>query len=83
MSVDCDCAGTSAAEPKAHDIGILASTDLMAVDQASLDQVYALPEHEGHDLKERIESREGPRQISYMKELGMGTGEYTLVNIDK
>ncbi len=83
MSVDCDCAGTSAAEPKAHDIGILASTDLMAVDQASLDQVYALPEHEGHDLKERIESREGLRQISYMKELGMGTGEYTLVNIDK
>ena len=83
MSVDCDCAGTSAAEPKAHDIGILASTDLMAVDQASLDQVYALPEHEGHDLKERIESREGLRQISYMKELGMGTGEYTLVDIDK
>lgn len=83
MSVDCDCAGTSAAEPKAHDIGILASTDLMAVDQASLDQVYALPEHEGHDLKERIESREGLRQISYMKELGMGTGEYTLVDMDK
>ena len=83
MSVDCDCAGTSAAEPKAHDIGILASTDLMAVDQASLDQVYALPEHEGHDLKDRIESREGLRQISYMKELGMGTGEYTLVDMDK
>ena len=83
MSVDCDCAGTSAAEPKAHDIGILASTDLMAVDQASLDQVYALPEHEGHDLKERIESRDGLRQISYMKELGMGTGEYTLVDMDK
>ena len=83
MSVDCDCAGTSAAEPKAHDIGILASTNIVAVDQASLDQVYALPEHEGHDLKERIESREGLRQISYMKELGMGTGEYTFVNIDK
>lgn len=83
MSVDCDCAGTSAAEPKAHDIGILASTDLTAVDQASLDQVYALPEHEGHDLKERIESREGLRQMSYMKELGMGTGEYTLVDMDK
>ena len=83
MSVDCDCAGTSAAEPKAHDIGILASTDLVAVDQASLDKVYALPEHEGHDLKERIESREGLRQISYMKELGMGTGEYTLIDLDE
>ena len=83
MSVDCDCAGTSAAEPKAHDIGILASTNIVAVDQASLDKVYALPEAELHDLKERIESREGLRQISYMKELGMGTGEYTLVDMDK
>ena len=83
MSVDCDCAGTSAAEPKAHDIGILASTNIVAVDQASLDMVYALPEAELHDLKERIESREGLRQVSYMKELGMGTGEYTLVDIDK
>ena len=82
MSVDCDCAGTRAAPPKAHDIGILASTNLVAVDQASLDQVYALPEHEGHDLKDRIESREGQRQISYMRELGMGAGEYTLVDID-
>ncbi len=83
MSVDCDCAGTSAADPKARDIGILASTNIVAVDQASLDQVYALPENELHDLKERIESREGPRQISYMKELGMGSGEYTLVDLDK
>ena len=83
MSVDCDCAGTRAAEPKAHDIGILASTNIVAVDQASLDMVYALPEEELHDLKERIESREGLRQVSYMKELGMGTGEYTLVDIDK
>ncbi len=83
MSVDCDCAGTHAAEPKAHDIGILASTNIVAVDQASLDMVYALPEAELHDLKERIESREGLRQVSYMKELGMGTGEYTLVDIDK
>jgi uncharacterized Fe-S center protein len=83
MSVDCDCAGTSAAEPKARDIGILASTNIVAVDQASLDKVYSLPENELHDLKERIESREGPRQLSYMKELGMGTGEYTLVDLDK
>ncbi|MBQ8032468.1 MAG: DUF362 domain-containing protein [Elusimicrobiaceae bacterium] len=83
MSVDCDCAGTSAAAPKARDIGILASTNIVAVDQASLDQVYALPEAELHDLKERIESREGLRQISYMKELGMGSGKYTLVDLDK
>ena len=83
MSVDCDCAGVAAEEPKARDIGILASTNLVAVDQASLDKVYALPEQELHDLKERIESREGLRQISYMKELGMGSGAYTLVDLDK
>ncbi len=44
MSVDCDCAGTAAAEPKTRNIGILASTDILAVDQASVDMVYALPE---------------------------------------
>lgn len=83
MSVDCDCAGTSAAPVKASDIGILASTDLVAVDQASIDMVYQLPEKELHDLKERIESREGLRQLSYMKELGMGSGDYELIDLDK
>ena len=83
MSVDCDCAGTSAAPVKARDIGILASTDLAAVDKASLDMVWALPEEENHDLKERIQSRKGLRQLSYMKELGMGDGEYELVDLDK
>lgn len=82
MSVDCDCTGTSAAEPKARNIGILASTDLLAIDQASVDLVYALPEEESHDLKERIESREGLRQLSYMKEMGMGNDDYELVTID-
>ena len=82
MSVDCDCAGTSAAEPKTRNIGILASTDILAVDQASVDMVYALPEEEAHDLKERIESRKGLRQLSYMKELGMGNNEYELVTLD-
>lgn len=82
MSVDCDCAGVGAAEPKARNIGILASTDILAVDQASVDMVYALPEEESRDLKERIESRSGLRQLSYMKELGMGNNEYELVNID-
>lgn len=82
MSVDCDCAGTAAAEPKTRNIGILASTDILAVDQASVDMVYALPEEEAHDLKERIESRKGLRQLSYMKELGMGNNEYELVTLD-
>ena len=81
MSVDCDCAGIKAAPPKAHDIGILASTDLLAVEQASIDLVYQLPEEELHDLKERIESRKGLRQLSYMKEMKMGNAQYELIKL--
>jgi uncharacterized Fe-S center protein len=81
MSVDCDCAGTDAAPVKARDLGILASTDLQAVERASIDMVYALPEAELHDLRERIESRKGLRQLSYMKELRMGNDQYELIRI--
>jgi hypothetical protein len=79
MSVDCDCAGLKAAPVKARNLGILASTDLLAIDQASIDLVSRLPEPELHDLKERIESRDGLRQLSYMKELKMGDGRYALI----
>ena len=81
MSVDCDCAGVSAAPVKARDLGILASTDILAVDQASIDMVYRLPEAELHDLKERIESRKGLRQLSYMKEMKMGSDQYELISL--
>jgi uncharacterized Fe-S center protein len=81
MSVDCDCAGVAAAPPKAHDLGILASTDIVAVDQASIDMVYQLPEAELHDLKERIESRVGLHQLEYMKTLKMGSDRYELVSL--
>lgn len=81
MSVDCDCAGTSAAPVTTPDIGILASTDILAVDQASVDRVYALPEAQRRDLVERIESRSGLRQLTYMKELGMGNDKYEVINI--
>lgn len=83
MSVDCDCAGIHAAEPKAHDIGILASKDIVAVDQASIDMVYALPEEELHDLQERIESREGLHQLEYGEKMGLGSRKYELINIDE
>ena len=81
MSVDCDCAGLRAAPVKARDLGILASTDLLAVEQASIDMVYRLPEAELHDLKERIESRKGLRQLSYMKEMKMGNDRYDLITL--
>lgn len=80
MSVDCDCAGTSAAEPTIPDIGILASTDLLAIDQASVDLVYASPHNK--DLVERIESRHGLYQLTAMRNLKMGNDKYELITID-
>lgn len=82
MSVDCDCAGTSAAEPTIPDIGIVASTDILAVDQASVDLVYGLPSSQNHDLVERIESRRGLHQLQAMRNLKMGNDQYELISID-
>lgn len=82
MSVDCDCAGVAAAEPTIPDIGILASTDLLAIDQASIDLVYAQPEKDRHDLVERIESRHGLHQLVAMREMKMGNPQYELISID-
>ena len=83
MSVSCDCEGTAAAPVVTPNIGILASRDILAIDQASVDLVYALKEADRHDLVERMESRHGLRQLSYMKELRMGNDRYTLVDIDR
>ena len=82
MSVSCDCEGTAAAPVVTPNIGILASMDILAIDQASVDLVYALKPEERHDLVERIESRHGLRQLSYMKEMGMGNDRYQLIDID-
>ncbi|MBE7020037.1 MAG: DUF362 domain-containing protein [Ruminococcaceae bacterium] len=82
MSVSCDCEGIHAAPVVTPNIGICASLDILAVDKASVDLVYALKEDDKKDLVERIESRQGPRQLSYMKELGMGTDSYDLIDID-
>ena len=81
MSVDCDCAGTGAAAPKLPDLGILASKDILALDKASVDMALAQPKEQSQDLKERIESRQGLRQLTYMQELGMGNAEYELVEV--
>ena len=82
MSVDCDCAGVEAAPVVTPNVGILSSTDILALDQACVDIVYAMTEAEHHDLKERMESRHGLRQLSYMKELGMGNDRYVLIDLD-
>lgn len=82
MSVSCDCEGTQAAPVVTPDVGILSSTDILALDQACVDLLYAMTEAEHHDLVERIESRHGLRQLSYMKELGMGNDRYILIDLD-
>lgn len=71
-----------AAEPTIGDIGMVASVDLLAIDQACVDMVYDKPGSDNKDLIERIESREGLRQLSYMKELKMGNPNYELISID-
>lgn len=79
MSVDCDCVGLIAAEPTIPDIGILASTDLLAIDQASVDLVYQTASNQ--DLVKRIESRHGLHQLQAMKELKMGNPQYELIEV--
>lgn len=80
MSVDCDCAGVAAAEPTMGDIGICASTDILAIDQACTDMIYNA--HDSHDLKERIQSRAGLRQLSAMAEKGLGNPQYELIEVE-
>ena len=82
MSVSCDCEGTAAMPVVTPNVGILASNDILAVDQAAVDLVYAMKDDEHKDLVERIESRHGLRQLTYMKELGMGCDRYRLIDID-
>ncbi|MCD8019099.1 MAG: DUF362 domain-containing protein [Clostridiales bacterium] len=83
MSVSCDCEGCDAMPVVTPNIGIVASTDILAVDQASVDLVYALKEDQHKDLVERMESRHGLRQLTYMKELSMGNDCYQLLDIDQ
>ena len=82
MSVSCDCEGVGAAPVVTPNVGILSSTDILAIDQACVDIIYAMTEKEHHDLVERIETRHGLRQLSYMKELGMGNNRYVLIDLD-
>ena len=82
MSVSCDCEGVAAQPVVTPNIGILASLDILAIDQASVDLVYALKKEDRHALVERMESRHGLRQLTYMKELGMGNDRYRLIDID-
>ena len=85
MSVDCDCDGNPAG-PRLRDMGILASTDPVALDQACLDLVFNHADAEGDDskpLQERINSRHGTHITVYAEQIGLGSRKYNIVNIDK
>lgn len=80
MSVDCDCCAV-AEDPCMADIGILASCDPVAIDQACLDLVYASTDPGKPHLIERIESRNGVHTVEAAAELGIGSREYELVEL--
>lgn len=79
LSIDCDCNGNPA-EPDIHDIGILASTDPVALDQACVDLIYQAEGREA--LVSRMESRNAERVLEHGEEIGLGSRSYRLVNID-
>jgi len=80
MSVDCDCCNV-AEDPCMADIGVLASLDPVAIDQACLDLVYASKDPGRDHLLERIESRNGVHTIEVAEKLGIGTREYELIEV--
>ncbi len=82
LSVDCDCC-ENPAEPEMADIGIFASLDPVAGDQACVGAVYAAPEPGKAARIERVESLDGAHAIEAAADLGLGSREYTLVDLDK
>lgn len=84
MSIDCDC-DAHPADPLLKDVGILASTDPVALDQACLDIVFNIEPEEGNDngpLLERIKTRHGTHIVDYAEKIGLGSKSYELVNLD-
>jgi uncharacterized Fe-S center protein len=79
LSVDCDCSSNPAA-PTMKDIGILASLDPVALDQACVDLIYKV--HDGHDLIKRMEEQNGIHTLEHAEKLGLGSRSYELVIID-
>ena len=81
LSIDCDC-DSNPSEPDMHDIGILASTDPVALDKACIDLVYEQKDGDGASLVNRIESRNGTHVLDYGEQIGLGNLHYRLVDID-
>lgn len=85
MSVDCDCDGNPST-PCLRDIGILASTDPVALDQACLDLVFNHTNSNGDDAKplvDRINKKHGVHTVEHAEKIGLGSRKYTIISIDK
>ena len=80
MSVDCDCCAV-AEDPCLADMGIMASLDPIAIDQACIDKVYACDDPGKAHFIERVESRNGVHTIEAAAELGYGSREYELIEL--
>ena len=84
LSIDCDCDGNPH-KAEMNDIGILASTDPVALDKACLDLIFNYNSTSGDDasaLQQRIRNLHGTHTVEYAEKLGLGTQEYNLINID-
>lgn len=81
LSIDCDCDGNPA-EPDMHDMGILASTDPVALDQACVDRVYA-SQDDTESLISRMESRNAVHVLEHGEQIGLGSRSYRLISIDE
>ena len=82
ISIACDCAGTRAPPPEIKDIGILASTDPVAIDTACLDLIKKTNEKGTEAFLDQVENKVGENTINMAEKLGIGTKSYNLINID-
>jgi uncharacterized Fe-S center protein len=80
LSIDCDCNGNPA-PPELDDIGILASSDPVALDKACVDLIYAADTRRSASLRQRIEQQNGTLILAHAESLGLGRQEYELINI--
>ncbi|MDP3149309.1 MAG: DUF362 domain-containing protein [Ignavibacteria bacterium] len=80
LSIDCDCS-SNPAEPTMKDIGILASLDPVALDQACVDLVYKA--HDGHDLVKRMKEKNAVHTLEHAEELGLGNRSYKIIDIEE
>jgi uncharacterized Fe-S center protein len=81
LSIDCDC-DSNPSTPELDDIGILASTDPVALDKACVDLIYAADARQSASLRRRIESQRGTVVLTHAESLGLGSQQYEIVNID-